>query len=253
MAFPEPNTFLNVGRLMSRTPRLDNLTSIGACDLLEKIGEGGMGVVWKGRWRKTGELVAIKLLTPGSSRHAATLLQRFEQEFKAGLRLDHPNIVKVLDFGSANKIHYMVMELVDGGSLGARLKKQGRLEEPEAVHILQQIATGLQQAHQAGLIHRDVKPDNILLTRDGQAKLTDLGLVKVLDTDVDLTCPNTGLGTPNYMAPEQFDNAKHADPRFDIYSLGATLYVTVTGYVPFRAPTPLAVLKKKYAHDLPRP
>jgi serine/threonine protein kinase len=238
---------------MPRTACPDGLLSVGAYDLLEKIGEGGMGVVWKGRWRRTGETVAIKLMMPGADKHASHLIQRFEQEFKAGLRLDHPNIVKVLDFGAAGELYYLVMELVEGRSLGARVKKEGRLPEAEAVHVIRQIATGLHQAHQVGLVHRDIKPDNILLAADGQAKLTDLGLVKVLDADIDLTSPNSGLGTPNYMAPEQFDNAKHADPRFDIYSLGATLYVAVTGQVPFKASTPMAVLKKKFACDVPAP
>src|SRR5262249_40223579 len=96
-----------------------------------------------------------------------------------------------------------------------------------------------------------VKPDNILLTEDNQAKLTDLGLVKVLDTNIDLTSPNSGLGTPNYMAPEQFDNAKHADARCDVYSLGATLYHAVTGKIPFRGTTPMQILKKKCSCELP--
>src|SRR5262249_37044002 len=159
-----------------------------------------------------------KLLPPDKAQ-SGVRLKRFEQEFLASLRLDHPHIVKVLDYGCAGPVHYLAMELVDGPSLGARIDDRGRLAEAEAVDVILQVATGLEQAHQAGLVHRDVKPDNILLGPGGVAKLTDLGLVKV--AGIDLTSPNSGLGTPNYMAPEQFRDARSADPRSDVYSLGA--------------------------------
>jgi serine/threonine protein kinase len=230
-----------------------NLKTIGGYDLLEKIGEGGIGAVWKARKQGGGDLTAIKLLPPDGKGNSAPRVKRFEQEFRAASRLDHPNIVKVLDFGFTGSVHYLVMELVEGMSLGARIAQQGRLKEPEAIDVILQTAAGLHHAHRAGMIHRDVKPDNILLAANGLVKLTDLGLVKILDNDIDLTRPGVGLGTPNYMAPEQFDNARNADQRCDIYSLGATLYTAVTGQVPFRASTPLNVLKKKQRCELTPP
>jgi serine/threonine protein kinase len=224
-------------------------TTVGGYELLEKIGEGGMGAVYKARKPGSEELVAVKMLFPEKTSNSI-VLKRFEQEFHAALRLDHPHVVRVLDCGVTPKFHYLVMELIEGMSLGQRIVKHGRLKEAEAVEIILQVATGLQQIHEAGLIHRDVKPDNILLASGDVAKLSDLGLVKVLGDEIDLTRPNTGLGTPNYMAPEQFSDAKHADARCDIYSLGATLYTAITGQVPFRASTPVAVFKKKQACQL---
>ncbi len=237
---------------MMLRPRARHPDTVDAYELLEKIAEGGMGTVYRGRRKGTGEAVAVKLLPPEKG-GGSLRLKRFEQEFRAALRLDHPNIVRVLDFGCVDDMHYLVMELVDGPSLGDKIEQDGRLGEAEAVDVAIQAATGLHYAHQSGLIHRDVKPDNILLARGGLAKLADLGLVKMLDRDIDLTQPGSGLGTPNFMAPEQFNDAKHADPRCDVYSLGATLYMAVTGNLPFQASTPLGVLKKKTRAELPPP
>jgi serine/threonine protein kinase len=179
------------------------------------------------------------------------LRKRFEQEFRAANTLDHTNIVRALDFGQEGNTPYLVMEFVDGESLGQRIEREGRLPEVEAVRIIGQVAQGLHKAHKLGMIHRDVKPDNILLAAaDGQAKLTDLGLVKELDTDTNLTRTGRGLGTPHFMAPEQFRDAKNADQRCDIYSLGATLYMAVTGQMPFRASNPLDAWMKKVHNEL---
>ncbi|MFO0844998.1 MAG: serine/threonine-protein kinase [Gemmataceae bacterium] len=234
---------------MSTPSTVRKASLVGPYELLEKLGEGGMGAVHKARKLGSRELVAVKLLSPDKTSNAI-VLKRFEQEFRAALRLDHPHVVRVLDFGASEKFHYLVMELVEGTSLGARIAKKGRLKEAEAVEIILQVATGLQQIHEADLVHRDVKPDNIMLAAGGVAKLSDLGLVKVLDDGVDLTRPNTGLGTPNFMAPEQFSDARHADARCDLYSLAATLYHAVTGEVPFRASSPVGVFRKKQAGQL---
>src|SRR5438105_2952285 len=146
-------------------------------DLIEKIADGGMGSVYKARQCSSGQAVAIKVVPP----HVATnpvLLKRFEQEFRASSHLDHPNIVKALDFGTSGSSPYLVMEFVDGESLGQRLARDGPIPEAEAIRLVAQVARGLHRAHKEGLIHRDIKPDNILITADGQAKVTDLGLVK---------------------------------------------------------------------------
>jgi serine/threonine protein kinase len=145
------------------------------------------------------------------------------------------------------------MEFIDGPSLGQRLDQDGRLPEAEAIRIMVEVAEALDLAHRHKIIHRDIKPDNILLTSTGQAKLTDLGLAKNRQVDLDLTRPLSGLGTPNFMAPEQFGDAKSADVRYDIYSLGATLYMAVTGELPFSAKTNLAILKQKMQNSIVPP
>ncbi len=228
------------------------LLGVGNYDLLQKIAEGGMGTVYRGRRRDTGAVVAIKVVPPHLSRNPV-LLKRFEKEFIAASRLEHPHIVRALDFGEDNGTPFLVMEFVDGESLGRRIERHGRLPEAEAIRIIGQVAQGLHKAHRQGLIHRDVKPDNILITMDGTAKLTDLGLVRELDTDLNLTRTGRGLGTPHFMAPEQFRNAKNADERCDVYSLGATLYMAVTGELPFRSLNPLDAFMKKVQNELPAP
>lgn len=226
---------------------------VGDYEVVQKIAEGGMGMVYKGRHRQTGETVAIKMVSPDLTHNNALLLKRFEQEFRAASRLNHPNVVRGLDYGTAGETTYLVMEFVDGESLGEKLERNGKLPEAEAVRIISLAAKGLEDAHQHGLIHRDVKPDNIMLTGDGQVKLADLGLVKAMDADINLTKTGRGLGTPHFMAPEQFRNAKNADARCDIYSLGATLYQMVTGELPFRALGPLDTWMRKVNNELAPP
>jgi len=230
----------------------DTPRSIGNYDLLEKIAEGGMGSIYRGRHRETGLIVAIKIM-PAHTASNPVLLMRFEQEFRAASRLDHPNIVRALDFGESGDTPYLVMEFVEGESLGQKLERDGRMSEAEAIRIIAQIAQALHRAHKQNLVHRDVKPDNILLTLDGTAKLADLGLVKETDTDLNLTRTGRGLGTPHFMAPEQFRDAKNADERCDIYSLGATLYQMVTGELPFRSSGPLDAWMKKLRDELTPP
>jgi serine/threonine protein kinase len=228
------------------------LQTVGNYELLEKIAEGGMGSIYKARHRTSGQIVAIKLMPA----HLATnkvMLKRFEQEFRAASMLNHPNIVRALDFGDNGTTPFLVMEFVDGESLGQKLEREGPMSESEAIRLIAQVAQGLHRAHKQGLIHRDVKPDNILVTADGQAKLADLGLVKEVETDLNLTRTGRGLGTPHFMAPEQFRNAKNATVQCDIYSLGATLYQMVTGELPFRSNGPLDAWMKKIQNDLTPP
>jgi serine/threonine protein kinase len=227
------------------------MQTIGNYDLMEKIAEGGMGTVYKARQRSTGEVVAFKII-PAHLTSNPVLLKRFEQEFKAAKSLDHPNIIRALDYGVHEKLPYLVMEFIDGESLGQRLTRDGTIAEAEAIKIIAGAAQGLHRAHKQGMIHRDVKPDNIMVTRDGQVKLADLGLVKEVDADLNLTRTGRGLGTPHFMAPEQFRNAKNADVRCDIYSLAATLYMMVTGQLPFEACGPLDAWMKKINNELPQ-
>jgi serine/threonine protein kinase len=228
---------------------LDTAKSVGNYDLLEKVAEGGMGAIYRGRHRESGQIVAIKIMPPHMAQNPV-LLKRFEQEFRAASRLDHPNIVRAIDYSDNGNAPYLVMEFVEGESLGQKLEREGRMSEAEAIRIIAQVAQGLHRAHKQNLIHRDVKPDNILVTPDGVAKLADLGLVKETETDLNLTKTGRGLGTPHFMAPEQFRNAKNADIRCDIYSLGATLYMMVTGELPFRSNGPLDAWMKKIQNEL---
>lgn len=225
---------------------------VGDYDLIEKIAEGGMGTVYKGRHNGTGQMVAIKIVPPHLLAHPV-YRRRFEKEYEAAHALDHPNIVRALDFGRDPAQPYLVMEYVEGESLGQRLERIGKLPEAEAIRIISQVAQGLHKAHKVGLVHRDVKPDNILLTPDGQAKLTDMGLVKEIDSEINLTRTGRGLGTPHFMAPEQFRRAKDADARCDIYSMAATLYMTVTGQLPFRSCSPLDAWMRKINNEIEPP
>jgi eukaryotic-like serine/threonine-protein kinase len=235
------------------TPMQQTPQSVGLYDLTEKIAEGGMGTVYKARHRETGDVVAVKLVPPHLASNTV-LLRRFEQEFRAAKQIDHPNVVKAIDYGqSENGTPYLVMEFVNGESIGQRLERDGKIPETEAIRLIAQAAQGLYRAHKNNLIHRDVKPDNIMVTVDGQAKLADLGLVKETESDLNLTRTGRGLGTPHFMAPEQFRNAKNADVRCDIYSLGATLYMMVTGELPFKSCGPLDAWMKKMNNEIKPP
>jgi serine/threonine protein kinase len=237
--------------MQTKSPEV-SLRGIGPYEDLEKIAEGGTATVYKGRHHITGEVVAVKVLRSDLAGEPV-VVSRFEQEYRVASSLDHPNIVRGLDYGRDGAVPYLAMELVEGRSLGQRIEDEGRLPEDEAVRIISQVAHALDLAHQLQIIHRDVKPDNILLTPDGQAKLTDLGLVKDEETCLGLTRPGGGLGTPNFMAPEQFGDAKHADARCDLYSLAATLYMAVTGKLPFQARGFSSILKKKLQNDITPP
>lgn len=225
---------------------------LGSYEVLGKIAEGGMGTVYRARHRATGEVVAVKVVAPGTTRNPVTL-QRFEREFTAARGLDHPNVVRAIEYCGTGPSPFLVMEFVDGESLGQRVERDGALPEAEAVRLIAQVCDGLHRAHKQGLVHRDVKPDNVLVTKSGVAKLTDLGLVKEVDADLNLTKTGRGLGTPHYMAPEQFRNAKGVDVRGDVYSLGATLYALVTGRVPFADTNPLDCWMKKVRNEFPAP
>ncbi len=230
----------------------DHPTQLGNYEILSRIAEGGMGTVYKAKHRGTGDIVAIKVIAQGTTRNPV-ILQRFEREFVAAKVLDHPNVVRAIEYCGIGPHPFLVMEFVDGESLGQRVERAGPIPEAEAVGIMVQVCDGLQRAHKQGLVHRDVKPDNILITREGIAKLTDMGLVKDIENDLNLTKTGRGLGTPHFMAPEQFRNAKGVDVRGDIYSLGATLYAMVTGTTPFDLSNPLDCWMKKIRNEFPAP
>ncbi len=202
-------------------------------EILELLGKGGMGAVYKARQPSLDRLVAVKVLPPEVGADAS-FSERFSREARALAKLNHQNIVAVYDFGRANDLYYFIMEYVDGATL-RQLVDTGELQPTEALSILPQICDALQFAHDEGIVHRDIKPDNILLDSKGRVKVADFGLAKLLDrapADASLTGTNQVLGTPHYMAPEQMQGSHDVDHRADIYSLGVVFYEMLTGQLP---------------------
>jgi serine/threonine-protein kinase len=216
--------------------------TFGPYKITEKIGEGGMAVVYKGYQKSLNRYVAIKVLRAELAQDQE-FVTRFRREALAVAELSHPNILHVYDAGFLNNIYYIVMAYVEGGSL-KDLIGQGPVELNYAISIATQLADALHHAHQRGLIHRDVKPNNILMSRDGRPLLTDFGIAKALHESTGLTRTGTSIGTPEYMAPEQIQGQK-VDGRTDIYALGIVLYEMLIGWVPFTATTPVAALYKQ--------
>jgi serine/threonine protein kinase len=249
--------------------------------LLGKLGEGGMGTVYRAVHTKLKRVVALKVLRSWG-RHDAAALARFQREMEAVGKLDHPNIVRAFDAGEADGTHFLVMEYVEGQDLARLLEGRGAFPIAEACRVVQQAAKGLDHAYRHGLVHRDIKPSNLMLTPAGQVKVLDLGLALFNDvrasgaptppgqasspemTGSRLTMPGQVMGTCDYMAPEQINQASTVDLRADVYSLGCTLYHLLTGQVPFPADnryqkmqahqvgqaTPLASLRPEVPEDL---
>jgi tetratricopeptide (TPR) repeat protein/tRNA A-37 threonylcarbamoyl transferase component Bud32 len=210
-------------------------------EILGELGRGGMGVVYKARHLQLKRLAALKMILRGA--HASgDQLARFRREAGAAARLQHPNIVHVYEVGEYKGLPYFALEFMDGGSLGRRLRTSP-LPAREAAQLVATLAGAMQTAHEAGVIHRDLKPDNVLLTSSGICKITDFGLAKQLDDDSTKTESDAIIGTPNYMAPEQASSrAREIGPLSDVYALGAILYECLTGRPPFKAATPMDTL-----------
>jgi len=228
---------------------------IGGCRLERLIGGGAMGAVYQARHLALQKDVAVKILAERLAGDAQ-YVQRFQAEARLAAQIEHANAVQVLNVGSDGACHYIIMQYVAGESLGARLAREGRLPPREAVRIARGIADGLAAAHAKGIVHRDIKPANVLLTRDGEVKVADLGLAKALGGIGDsssLTQAGQTMGTPQYMPPEQAEDARSADARSDIYALGCTLYHMLTGAPPFSAKTAMLVIKQHLSDTAPSP
>ena len=207
----------------------------GAYDLLEQIGRGGMGTVYRARHRRLDQEVAIKIV-PGGQIQNPQIIARFDREMKAVGRLKHPNLVLAQDAGETEGIEflYLVMELLDGVALGTLQRRLGQLPVPEACEIMRQAAIALRYVHQQRQVHRDVKPSNLMVTRDGTVKLLDLGLALLSDSpEHELTTAGQLMGTLDYMAPEQASSSHEVDGRADVYSLGCTFFALLAGKAPF--------------------
>lgn len=222
---------------------------LGGYEIECLIGRGAMGNVYRARQISLDRAVAIKLLIPYLASQPE-LLARFFREAKAAASINHPNLVQVYDFGEAEGTYYYVMELIEGLSLGEYVRRGETFGESECVGIARQTTAALQAAHKSGIIHRDVKPDNLMLSKSGQIKLSDLGLARVIDleTDKSLTMTGMSIGTPFYISPEQVRGERDTDHRTDFYGLGATLFHLATGQVPFEGETS-AVVMARHLHD----
>jgi eukaryotic-like serine/threonine-protein kinase len=225
----------------------------GEYKLLAKLGEGGMGAVYKAQETLANRIVALKVLRNNLAGNQG-FIERFDREAKLAGSLNHPNIVACHSAGTTRGVQYMVMEFIDGETMKTRVRREGgKLPEMEALRLIREIARGLGHAHSKGVVHRDIKPDNVLLGNDGSVKISDFGTAKsFLDED---TLSRTGviIGTPHYISPEQVRADKNIDHRADLYALGGTLYHMLTGQVPFDAKTTLEIMRRHLQDELENP
>lgn len=213
---------------------LDDLATLfPELEIVEQVGTGGMGVVYKAKQKQLDRLVAVKLVRPDLCDDPA-FAERFTREARAMARLSHPAIINVFDFGQRDNFYFFIMEFVDGANL-RQLVRSGELDSKAALAVVPQICDALQYAHDAGIVHRDIKPENILLDKSGRVKIADFGLAKLVKPQPDdftLTGTKQVVGTPHYMAPEQFEHPLEVDHRADIYSVGVVIYEMLTGELP---------------------
>ena len=232
-------------------PEAPKRARIGGYEIVAKLGQGGMGAVFKATQLSVGRAVALKVLPPRLAKNKA-FVARFLREARSAAKLDHPNVVQAIDAGEAGGYHYFAMEFIEGESVEHMLKAAGGLPERQALEIVRDIGRALNYAHEAGIIHRDIKPGNVLVTRDGTAKLADLGLARETASQAtSLTQAGFAIGTPDYISPEQVRGDTDLDGRSDIYSLGATLYHMLTGEPPFAGGSSNEVMAKHLADPIP--
>jgi len=227
-----------------KTKKKKKATQLGDFKLKRKLGKGGMGEVYLAQQVSLDRLVALKTLSKDLA-DREDFVKRFFREARAMAKLDHQNIVKVYAVESVKGLHFVAIEYIDGQSVQDWIDDIGEMSIGDALHITLCCAEALKHAHGTGTVHRDIKPDNILVTKSGVVKVADFGLAKALDEDVSMTQSGAGLGTPLYMAPEQARDAKHVDQRADIYALGATLYHLLTGVLPFTGDSALELILSK--------
>ncbi len=223
-------------------------TQLGDFKLIKKLGQGGMGEVFLAHQVSLDRQVALKVMNKQFSKQE-NFVKRFKREAQTMAKLNHPNIVQGYAVGEEQGLLYLAMELVKGHEKGRSLQdwmnNQQKLDVGDALHVTLIIADALKYANEMSLIHRDIKPDNMLITEKGVVKLSDMGLAKATDEDMSMTQSGTGLGTPYYMPPEQASDAKHVDHRSDIYALGCTFYYFLTGELPFKGTSAMELIMAK--------
>lgn len=247
--------FLTPAQAQRVAVELPNLTAqqIPGYQLIEKIGQGSMGTVFKAKQLSMDRTVAIKVLHPKLAANKQ-FLARFQREAHLAAKFNSNHVVQAIDVGTTGNINYFVMEYVEGVTIKEELEKGKIYDEAEAIDIVLQVARALQVAHRRKLIHRDIKPANIVLTKDGTAKLADLGMARATEDEAHIKAEKgLTIGTPHYMAPEQIRGRGDVDSRADIYSLGATLFHMVTGRAPFPYPTVDEVLRAHLKEELTPP
>ncbi len=231
-------------RLMRESDDTNRRFEIPGYQVLERVGKGSMGVVYKARQTSVDRVVAVKVLLDALAKNRE-FIKRFEREAKIAAKLSHNNIVNAIDAGEVDGHHYFVMEYVEGSTIKDELDKGRIFDEKTAIKITLAVTEALKHAHARGLIHRDIKPENVILTRDGNVKLADLGLARLTaDEKWAMSEAGMAIGTPYYISPEQVRGQVDVDIRADIYSLGATLYHMVTGHVPYGGDNPTQVMQK---------
>jgi serine/threonine protein kinase len=231
-------------------PASPTLQRLGDYELLEELGRGGMGIVYKARHVHLRKLVALKVLLPRWSA-APDVARRFQREVEAIGRVEHANLVRATDARELDGALFLVMELLEGEALSQRTRQQGPWPIAAACAVVRQVALGLQHAHEQGLVHRDLKPSNVFLTKTGEVKVLDLGLARLREDGGDgqeLTAPGAFMGTPDFVAPEQIVDSRQADARADLYSLGCVLYYLLAGRAPFEDGRHTTINSKLEAH-----
>ena len=217
-------------------------------EILEKIGSGGMSDVYKAKCHKLNRLVAIKVLKAEFT-DDANFVSKFKMEAQAAAGLSHPNIVSIYDVVDEGDIHFIVMELVEGITLKSYITKKGRLDVKEAIGIAIQVAQGIEAAHEQHIIHRDIKPQNMLISMDGKVKVADFGIARAVSSQ---TMNSTVVGSVHYISPEQARGG-YSDERSDLYSLGITMFEMVTGRVPFGGDNTVTVALAHLEEPIPLP
>jgi hypothetical protein len=229
------------------------LAGYGKFRFMRELGRGGMGVVYQAEQTVMGRIVAVKVINPSVLAHPEAL-PRFQAEVRAAAKLDHPNIVRAFDAEQVGELHLLVMEFVEGKSLAELVQQKGALAIPYACHYVRQAALGLQHAFEQGMVHRDIKPQNLMVNDRGQVKVLDFGLARLRSERKQgggLTQVDAFMGTPEYVSPEQATDARSADTRADIYSLGCTLFYLLTGHPPFPGETVVQIILAQIEKEAP--